>query len=252
MKINKKLSVLIPSFILLIWFSFDMTGLNIGGKPLVEQAFKDDCIFLYTDGLTEALNFELNFYGEKRLYDVLNNLQNLEVENILSSVQKDVEEFSQNTEKADDMTMLIFKYKEKANVQSVRLFPADISQMQEVFSWLNDLCKKMQLSKSCTDKLNLAVEEIFVNIASYAYPNNKGNVEISFKVIDNEEIQLQFTDFGIPYNPLEKPDPDITLSANERQVGGLGIFMVKQLADFIDYKFEAGKNILTVKIKYEQ
>lgn len=94
-------------------------------------------------------------------------------------------------------------------------------------------------------QMNIAVEEIFVNIAHYAYKPEVGSAVIRISVGD--EVAVEFEDQGRPYNPLEKDDPDVTLSAEEREIGGLGIFMVKKSMDDIAYRHENGKNILVIK-----
>lgn len=95
----------------------------------------------------------------------------------------------------------------------------------------------------------MAVEEIFVNIASYAYTPCTGKVLIRCGVEDNthQAVVVQFIDSGKFFNPLDKPDPDIHLSAEKRQAGGLGIYLVKQIMTSIDYEYKHGKNILTMK-----
>ncbi len=103
---------------------------------------------------------------------------------------------------------------------------------------------------SCPMKLQMqiaiAVEEIFVNIAHYAYNPETGGAVIRVAV-DGAAVQIEFEDMGRPFNPLENETPDITLSADEREVGGLGIFMVKKMMDTVEYRHENGKNILAVK-----
>jgi len=94
-------------------------------------------------------------------------------------------------------------------------------------------------------QMNIAAEEIFVNIASYAYKPETGVAVV--RVSARDMVVIEFEDSGKPYNPLENEDPDISLSADERQVGGLGVFMVKQFMDEVDYRYEGGKNILTLK-----
>lgn len=91
----------------------------------------------------------------------------------------------------------------------------------------------------------IATEEIFVNIAHYAYNPAVGGVAI--RVTVGDEIIIEFEDQGKPYDPLEKDDPDITTDAEEREIGGLGIYMVKSMMDAVEYRYEAGKNILVVK-----
>ncbi len=94
----------------------------------------------------------------------------------------------------------------------------------------------------------IAVEEIFVNIAHYAYGGKSGEAVVNLDIKqDPMSCTVVFMDHGIPYNPLEKADPDITLSAEERDIGGLGIFMVKQSMDRVEYRYENGYNILTLE-----
>jgi len=97
-------------------------------------------------------------------------------------------------------------------------------------------------------QINVAVEEIFVNIASYAYGADTGPATIRVELSENpDSVTITFIDCGIPYDPLAKPDPDTTLSAEEREIGGLGIFMVKKSMDEMNYEYKDGKNILTIK-----
>lgn len=217
------------------------------------QLNPSDSIFLYTDGITEALNKNQEFYGEERLANKLNSIIDVSVENILAEVRSDVEAFSNETSQADDITMLVFKYKgfNKEVVkqsQNTILLPANIEEFPNLVKWLEKQCKVAKLNDSQINKLNIAVEEIFVNISSYAYPPKTGNVEISFKVNDAKQVEMQFIDSGTPYDPLKAKEPDITLGADERPIGGLGIFMVKNYMDDINYTYEDGKNILTVRM----
>ncbi len=96
-------------------------------------------------------------------------------------------------------------------------------------------------------QIDIAVEEIFVNIANYAYADNNGEVSISTGISDTTRtLFITFTDSGMPYNPLQKPDPDVSLSAEEREVGGLGIFIVKKSMDDVVYERKNGQNLLTL------
>ena len=94
----------------------------------------------------------------------------------------------------------------------------------------------------------VAAEEIFVNIASYAYPDGGGSAAVRFEITgDPRTAVITFIDSGIPYDPLARPDPDVTLSAEERGIGGLGIFMTKKLMDEVLYERRDGHNVLTLK-----
>ena len=97
-------------------------------------------------------------------------------------------------------------------------------------------------------QIEIAVEEIYVNIVHYAYNPTVGEATIRCEVTDNPmQVIIQFLDSGVPFDPLAKKDADITLSAEEREIGGLGIFMVKQSMDEVNYEYKDGKNVLTIK-----
>ncbi len=103
--------------------------------------------------------------------------------------------------------------------------------------------------KACM-QIAIAVEEIFVNIAHYAYAGDVGKATVKCGISGvPPEAEIVFADSGIPYNPLLKTDPDTTLSAEERDIGGLGILMVKKSMDSVEYNYENGQNILTIKKK---
>ena len=95
-------------------------------------------------------------------------------------------------------------------------------------------------------RINIAVEELFVNIARYAYPNQSGSVTVQIDFKNRSQVHITFIDSGIPFNPLEQKDPDITLTAQQRRVGGLGIFMVKKSMDSMQYEYTVGQNRLTI------
>jgi len=97
-------------------------------------------------------------------------------------------------------------------------------------------------------QIDVAIDELFGNIANYAYNPETGKATVRLEVEDDPlAVIITFIDNGKPFNPLEKADPDITLSAAERAIGGLGIFLVKKAMDMIDYKFQDGHNILMIK-----
>lgn len=97
-------------------------------------------------------------------------------------------------------------------------------------------------------QLEVAVEEIFINIASYAYEPDTGSAEINIRIEeDPRAVLIRFADSGMPYDPLAKEDPDVTLPASERRIGGLGIFIVKKSMDEMTYRYENGQNILTLR-----
>ena len=129
---------------------------------------------------------------------------------------------------------------------------ADIDRLEEVFEYIRGVLKEDPDAGDCLMAAELCADEIFTNIASYAYPNEEGKEALIDAVLDKEKrsFTMSFIDEGEPFNPLDKEDPDTSLPAEERQVGGLGIFLVKQYMDYVNYERKDGENILTVKKKY--
>lgn len=125
---------------------------------------------------------------------------------------------------------------------------AKVENLDSVLAFVEERLKKYGCSSKIQMQIDVAVEEIFVNIASYAYNPKIGSAAISIEVQEKPlSVSITFTDKGVPYDPLKWPDPDITLPAQERQVGGLGIYLVKKSMDDICYEYKDGKNILTIR-----
>ncbi len=123
--------------------------------------------------------------------------------------------------------------------------------LSQVTEFVDAFLEQHQCSMKMLMQFDLAVEEVFVNIAHYAYGENTGWAEITLAE-HNGEITVIFEDGGTPYNPLAKEDPDITLSVEERKIGGLGIFLVKKNMDSVTYAYENGRNVLTLKKRISQ
>lgn len=128
-----------------------------------------------------------------------------------------------------------------------KIFPADEKALREVVSFTEAELEKSGCSIKAVMQITVAIEEIFVNIARYAYPEDKGEVRYSIDFESRKnEITFRMKDNGIQFNPLKKPDPDITLTAEERKIGGLGIYIMKKTMDEVSYAYEKGENILTM------
>ncbi len=125
---------------------------------------------------------------------------------------------------------------------------AKTENLDTVIDFVNKHLEGVECPMKIQMQIDVAVEEIFVNIANYAYGTGEGpaTVRINFDN-QNKIVDITFIDNGVPYDPLAKEDPDITLSAQERQIGGLGIFMVKKSMDDVTYEYRDGHNILTLK-----
>ncbi|MBQ7584372.1 MAG: ATP-binding protein [Lachnospiraceae bacterium] len=125
---------------------------------------------------------------------------------------------------------------------------AKVDNLDEVLSFVDERLEDAGCPVKIQTQIDIAVEEIYVNIASYAYGQETGNADISIEILDDPlTAVISFSDSGIPYNPLEKEDPDITLPAEERPIGGLGIYMVKKSMDEVEYEHKEGCNVFTIK-----
>ena len=208
-----------------------------------------DRIFLYTDGVTEATNTKNELYGEERLIQTLK--ENLSTETnpkkVLELVRADIDKFVNGASQFDDITMLdmIFKAKSVQKAPLEMKITASDSNMDRVNDFIHS-CLPESCDSIILNQIDLAVEEIFVNISHYAYNPENGDAHISADFTDNT-LTIVFKDFGKQFNPIAKEDPDITLSAEERKIGGLGIFLTKKFMDEVDYEYKDNQNILTLK-----
>lgn len=130
------------------------------------------------------------------------------------------------------------------------IIEANVDKLDEVLEFVDSFLEEQDCMPKIQMQIEVAVEEIFVNIAHYAYNPEIGMATVRVVVLEDPlAIEITFLDNGVPYNPLAKPDPDLTLAADERQIGGLGIYMVKKSMDDVRYEYNAGKNVFTIMKK---
>lgn len=122
-----------------------------------------------------------------------------------------------------------------------------VENLDRVLAFTDEFLERCDCPMKAMMQIDVAVEELFVNIAHYAYPDGAGEALIRMEQTEKGAVRIVFVDHGIPYDPLAKDDPDVTLSAEERQIGGLGIYMVKKSMDRMEYRYEDGANILTIE-----
>ena len=129
-----------------------------------------------------------------------------------------------------------------------KTFDAAVDQLDEVVAFVTDQLDQLDCPPKHRIQIEVAVEELFVNIASYAYRPGTGTADVTVEAFDNPKtVEITFKDSGVPYDPLAKQDPDISLSADDRQIGGLGIFMVKKTMDDMRYEYKDNQNVLTIR-----
>ena len=131
-----------------------------------------------------------------------------------------------------------------------KTFPANTEALPEVLGFVEDNLESYACAMKEQMALCIAIEEVFVNVANYAYGAQTGNVTLELAFDEATRIvTFRVSDEGVPFDPLQKEDPDVTLSMEERQIGGLGIFIVKKTMDTVHYAYQDGKNILTMTKK---
>lgn len=117
-----------------------------------------------------------------------------------------------------------------------------------VTDFVNTVLEGIGCSAKVQMEIDIVIDEIFGNIANYAYAPGSGDATVQVEIEDSpKRLDLVFIDKGTPYNPLENKDPDITLDIEERKIGGLGIFLVKEMMDEVSYEYVDGQNILKLK-----
>jgi sigma-B regulation protein RsbU (phosphoserine phosphatase) len=210
---------------------------------------KGDRLFLYTDGVPEATNAQNKLYGEDRLLGFMNENMAMDATELLPALKKNIDEFVGEAPQFDDITMLAFDYQPKKGGGNMveKTFPAKTEALLDVLAFVEEQLERHECPMKIQTAICVAIEEVFVNVAHYAYEGGDGDV--TFTVDFDEEtrnIAFRMADKGVAFDPLNKPDPDITLSAEERQIGGLGIFITKKTMDLVTYAYENGENILTM------
>ena len=213
------------------------------------QLERGDRIFLYTDGVTEATDSSNQLYGEDRLLNYMNNNPDLDGHVLLPSLKADIDKFVGEAPQFDDITMLVLDYKKKEEGVSMvnKIFPAKTDALNDVIGFVEQSLEAFECSMKNSMAICVAIEEVFVNVAHYAYGEGEGNVSFDISFDDeSREVTFVMKDKGIPFDPLQKSDPDITLSAEERGIGGLGIFITKKTMDKVEYIYENGENVLTM------
>lgn len=130
------------------------------------------------------------------------------------------------------------------------IIPAETKHLDDVLSFVDQILSQYDCPMDIQIQIDIAVEEIYVNIAHYAYNPDVGEATIRCRV-ENDPlcVVIEFMDGGVPYNPLEQQIPNLDLSAEEREIGGLGIYMVRNSMDNVSYRHESGKNVFTIQKK---
>lgn len=224
--------------------NFILAGLSMSKYKKHEIELKvGSQIFLYTDGVTEAADSTNKLYGEARLIETINK-EDLSPESLCNMIKTDIKDFVKDAEQSDDITMLSVRINRVDETEKIELTP-NVESIVKANDFFTQTLEKWETNMKTTNKVMLALDEIYSNIVYYS----KATLANLILIKKEEGIEIIFEDNGLPYDPTLNKDPDVTLGAEERKIGGLGIYMVKKIADTVEYKYD-NKNILKVFIKY--
>ena len=206
-------------------------------------------LFLYTDGLTEARNAKGKLFGRDRVGQMIAEAGTTNPRQLVEAAIECWQKFIGETEQSDDLTLLALSYtplQEQSIMGEGITLKNDVKEVEKLGSFVKQVAESLSLDKSLTGRLRLAVEETVVNVMEYAYPQGTtGDVNIR-ATSNGRRLKFIISDSGIPFNPTEVTAADTTLSAEERPIGGLGILLVRELMDSINYERINGQNVLTL------
>jgi PAS domain S-box-containing protein len=221
---------------------------NLSYKESSTTLHADDMITLHTDGVTEAMNQEDQQYTDQRYesfleFDRLNTPQKL-----IDQVIRDVKKFENEAEQADDITMLVLQFHGASDVKETGRLEVKIKNQLEELSRVEEqfesFCEEYQIPDAARQKVSVVIDELLNNVVSYAFPDGEEHIiDLRFDLTGNRLV-ITIHDDGIPFNPFELDPPDISLSLDERSVGGLGILLVREMMDEYLYSRQIGKNVV--------
>lgn len=206
----------------------------------------DDALYLYTDGISEAENPDHELFGMERMEAVL-HVRRTAREN-LEAMRRAIADFVKDAPQSDDITMLFIHYlhdnSQLTNMARHLILHNNIQQIPQLAEFVETIAEEKNLDQATAMSLNLALEEAVTNVILYAYPNGiDGLVDVE-AYIREDCLEFLISDSGKPFDPTAAPDADITLGVDERQIGGLGIYLVRNIMDTVSYRYENGKNVL--------
>ena len=219
------------------------------------RIFTGTTILLFTDGLTEAMNADYEQFQMERVNEVANRAlsnQQQSPRQLIAQMTDAVHEFVGDAEQSDDLTMMAIQYiKQQSDVKMRKsiVLPNDTQEVPRLNAFVDEVCKSVGFDEGKTMEIKVAVEEAVVNVMNYAYPpEQRGDVTIEAA---SNDIRLKFTiiDSGKPFDPTVQNEVDTTLSAEARSIGGLGIHLIRQNMDSINYERVDNLNVLTLRKK---
>ena len=222
------------------------------------QIFTGTTIFLFTDGLTEAMNAEYELFKMERVNETAKQIlaqQQQEPRQFIAKMTEAVHQFVGDAEQSDDLTLMAIQYiKQQSDVKMQKsiVLSNDTQEVPRLNVFVEEVCQTVGFDQDVTKQVNTAVEEAVVNVMKYAYPPGK-NGDVTIEAASND-VRLKFTiiDSGRPFDPTVQANVDTTQSDAQYNVGGMGIHIIRQNMDSINYERIDNLNVLTLRKKFEQ
>lgn len=237
----------------------DIHGPIVGVKEGIEygeskiKMSRGDILLMFTDGVTEAMNVRDELYSDERLVELLRQMKYESAENVVGAVLQDVERYAGEADQADDITILSTQYLGRSKQEAVHKFEVTIknrlSEIESVVKGFTEFTEKHEVPDDFRRKISITLDELLNNIISYGYDDEgEHDIEICFD-LHEDRLSITVTDDGVPFNPFNQAEPDTEAAAGERQIGGLGIHIVRSIVEKVGYKRSGEKNIVTL-VKY--
>jgi len=217
-------------------------------KSFTHVLSKGDEILLYTDGVTEAWCAANEMYGEDRLIETLQKNSSLHPTRLVHRMENELATFAEGVEQADDITMLALEFGMAPTPSATLTVSARPDKLGTVIGFMHKGYDVCNCPKAVRSKLDIAIEEMFVNVARYAYPDAKepGKVRVTYSYDDDPPcFTIEIADSGTPFNPFDHKDPERPTSIENADISGFGIVMAKRSVDVFDYRYSHGSNILS-------
>jgi phosphoserine phosphatase RsbU/P len=220
----------------------------------------NDRLILFTDGVTEAMDKDGEFYGEERLENLLSGpCKGLAVKESTLFILDDLAEFTRGAEQSDDIALLVLSYSQKGQMITSKTamqrkisIRNDLKELERLNAFMEETGTEWGINRDLLFQLNMAAEEVVSNIIAYGYKESGAKDKILLELaLKEDELRICITDHGIEFNPLQVPPPDdLDKPARERKVGGLGVYLIRNMMDQVDYRRikESNMLILTKRI----
>ena len=211
---------------------------------------KDDMLLIYTDGVTEARDKANNLFSEKRLGQLIASKEYESVKSVVMSTLAEIKRFGDGADQFDDITVLAVQFlrtpEETAGPKLELTVPNRLSENARVKEHFNTFSEHYGIPERVRLKMNVVFDELLTNIISYAYHDDQPH-DVEIKVeLSADRLKVSMVDDGLPFNPLGIEAPDTELGLEEREIGGLGIHLVRNMMDKVSYRRRIDKNVITV------